>query len=240
MVPTLTLLDFPPSPIEGWDSLSPFVLKVVRALRFAKLAFAHEHVPLTSLPLKTPRGQLPVLHIGSEVLADSSAILSRIDDTLAPGVFTASLDARARAEAWLWEEFADTTLYPYALAARWHDDVNWKNLRPVMFGAVPVALRAGLAAFVRRGIKSRLFASDYTRAGLADCYARMEKVLDGLEARAPAHGYWLGDTLSVADLSLFAQLHTLRCPITPASASTVAARQTLSAYLDRVGAATVS
>ncbi|HEX5656777.1 MAG TPA: glutathione S-transferase family protein [Polyangiales bacterium] len=239
MSPPLTLLDFPPSPLEGWDSLSPFVLKVVRALRFAKLPFTQQHLPLISLPLKTPRGQLPVLHIGEHVLADSSAILQRIEGELAPGVFTAQLDARARSEAWLWEELADSALYPYALASRWEDEASWRRLRPAMFGAVPVALRAALASFVRRGIKANLVARDFTRSGLADCFARLDKVLDGLDARAPAQGFWMGDALSVADLGLFAQLHTLRAPFTPEVAAKVAQRATLSAYLDRVDAATV-
>lgn len=239
MTRSLTLLDFPPSPHEGWESMSPFVLKVVRALRFAKLAFEHVHLPLLSLPGKTPRGQLPVLKIGDEVLADSSAILLRIDTDLARGSLSAGLDARANAEAWLWEEFADATLYPFALAARWVDDDHWARYYPAMFGGVPALLRAGIATFVRRGTKRRLHEADFTRAGLADCYGRLERVLDGLEARAPASGFWVGDALSVADLSLFGQLHTIRADFSPACAAQIAERKTLSAYLDRVGAATL-
>ncbi len=239
MSPPLTLLDFPRSPYEGWDSLSPFVLKAIRALRFARLPFTHEHVPLLAVPFKTPRGQLPVLRVGDEVLADSSAILERIDGVLAPGVLSARLDTRARAEAWLWEDYADSTLYPFVLAARWHDDASWARMKPAMFGGVPLPLRAGLASFVRHGILSRLVTSDFTRAGIGDCFARLEKVLDGLEARAPQSGFWVGATLSVADLALFGQLHTLRSPVSQASVAKLAARRTLSAYLDRVGAATV-
>jgi glutathione S-transferase len=238
-MPALTLLDFPPSPVEGWDSLSPFVIKVVRALRYAKLPFQHEHLPILSLPFKAPRGQLPVLQVDGEVITDSTSMLERIDSTLAPGVFTAQLDARGRAEAWLWEEFADATLYPFALASRWEEDATWQRLKPAMFGSVPAPLRAGLAAFVRRGIRSRLVASDYTRAGLADCQARFDRVLDGLELRAPLTGFWVG-ALSVADVALFGQLHTMRAPFTPSTAAKIAARPALSAYLDRVGAATVS
>ncbi|MET0287583.1 MAG: glutathione S-transferase family protein [Polyangiales bacterium] len=238
-MPALTLLDFPPSPVEGWDSLSPFVIKAVRALRFAKLPFKHEHLPILQLPFKAPRGQLPVLHIDGEVVSDSTAILERIDSTLAPGVFTSKLDARGCAEAWLWEEFADATLYPFALASRWEEDATWRRLKPAMFGGVPAPLRGGLAAFIRRGIRGRLVASDFTRAGLPDCQARFDRVLDGLEVRAPLTGFWMGP-LSVADVALFAQLHTMRAPFSPSTAAKIAARPALSAYLDRVGAATVS
>jgi glutathione S-transferase len=194
---------------------------------------------LLKLPTGTPHGQLPVLKLGDEVLSDSTRILERIDRELAPGVFSARLDERARAEAWLWEELADTALYPLPLTARWADGANWPRFRPLMFGAVPAPLRAALASYVRRGIKQSLLARDFTRTGLEDCYARMERTLDQLEARAPERGFWVADSLSVADLGLFGQLHSLRAPFTPNTAQRVAARKRLSAYLDRVDAATV-
>jgi glutathione S-transferase len=64
------------------------------------------------------------------------------------------------------------------------------------------------------------------------------RVLDHLEARAPERGFWLGDKPTVADLGLFAQLHALRLPETAFRAADVAKRTRLSAWLDRVDAAT--
>ena len=74
---------------------------------------------------------LPVLGIGRELVADSTRILRRIEQ-LAPGTMTGGLDERSTAEAWLWEEFADTALYPYPLAAdaRAPADGFWMGPRP--------------------------------------------------------------------------------------------------------------
>ncbi|HEY6880531.1 MAG TPA: glutathione S-transferase family protein [Polyangiales bacterium] len=237
-MPNLVLLDFPASKLEGWESLSPFVLKIIRALRYAGLPFQHEHLPLIRVPTSTPHGQLPVLHLDGEVLADSTNILLRIERELAPGVFSRGLDARAQGEAWLWEEFADTSLYAFALSARWYKEENWQRLKPAMFGSAPALLRGVGASWVRRGILNSLRARDFTRAGLEACYARMRRTFDDLEARTPRTGFWVGETLSVADVSLFAQLHTLRAPFSPDVAEELAARKNLSAYLDRVDAAT--
>lgn len=235
---SLTLLDFPSPKLAGWESFSPFVLQVSRALKLAKLRFEHRHLPLLRLPFDTPHGQLPVLHVDGEVVADSTRIMHRIEQELAPGVLTRGLDERARAEAWLWEEFSDTALYPYPLASRWQDDRHWPAYRAAMFGEVPAPLRAALAAFVRRSVLGSLVGRDFTRTGLDACYARMERVLDALEERAPHYGFWLGVAPSVADLGLFAHLHVLRAPIAPATAESVGKRKRLSAYLDRVHAAT--
>src|SRR4051812_10914348 len=118
----LTLYDFPADPgVEGWVSFSPFVLEVARALNLAKLPFKHERIDIMQLNKLNTVGQLPVLGIGDEKIADSTRILKRIEQ-LAPGSLTGGLDARGTAEAWLWEEFADVALYPHVLFTRWFDD----------------------------------------------------------------------------------------------------------------------
>ena len=160
------------------------------------------------------------------------------DGPLAPGSMTGGLDARGVAEAWLWEEFAETSLYPYVLATRWVDDRGWPVPREHFFGAMPAPLRAFVPGIVRRGIKKKLVERDFTRAGLDACYVRMRRVLDSLDARAPEDGFWLGPKATVADIGLFAHLHSLRLPLTPWQAEEVARRKKLTRYLDRVDAAT--
>jgi glutathione S-transferase len=236
--PKLILYDFPASTgIAGWESFSPFVLEVCRALRLAKLPFELKAVNMMKIKEVNPLGQLPVLAIGDEKVADSTRILQRIE-TMVPGSMTAGLDARGVAEAWLWEEFADTSLYPYVLATRWVDDRGWPVPRKHFFGAIPAPLGAIVAQVVRRGIVKKVIARDFSRAGLDACYERMRRVLDALEVRAPDGGFWLGPRLGVADLGLFAHLHSLRLPLTPWQAEEVAKRPRLTRYLDRVDAAT--
>ncbi|HEX7476882.1 MAG TPA: glutathione S-transferase family protein [Polyangiales bacterium] len=237
-LPKLVLCDFPAKTgLPGWDSFSPFVLEVARALKLAKLPFEQRYVDMMKLKQLNPLGQLPVLLVGEEKVADSTRILRRIE-SLRPSALTQGLDARAVAEAWLWEEFADTSLYPYVLATRWVDDRGWPVPRDAFFGGMPAPLRAIVPGIVRRATKRKLVERDFTRAGLPACYERMRHALDALDARAPDSGFWLGAQPSVADLGLFAHLHSLRLPLTAFQAEEVAKRKRLSQYLDRVDAAT--
>lgn len=238
--PPLTLFDFPASTGHaGWESFSPFVLEVSRAIRLAKLPYEMKQVNMMKLKDVNPLGQLPVVAFGDDKVADSTRIMLRLD-TLVPGSMTGGLDARGVAEAWLWEEFADTSLYPYVLATRWVDDCGWPVPRKYFFGAMPAPLRAFVPGIVRRATRKKVFERDFTRAGLDGCYERMGRVLDGLDARAPEEGFWLGPKATVADLGLFAHLHSLRLPLTPWQAEVVASRQRLTRYLDCVDAATAA
>lgn len=235
---TLKLCDFPAkTDLEGWSSFSPFVLQVDRALRLAKLPYERENVGITTIKRLNPIGQLPVLVIDGENVADSTRIMHRIE-ALAPGSMTGGLDAAGQAEAWLWEEFADTALYPYVLTARWADDRGWPVPRAAFFSALPAPVRMIVAPMVRRGTIKKLIGRDFLRGGLDACYERLDRCLDALDARAPDDGFWLGPRASVADVGLFAQLHSLRMPKVVHAAERVAARERLTRYLDRVDLAT--
>jgi glutathione S-transferase len=237
-VPKLTVCDFPAkTEVEGWSSFSPFVLEVDRALGLAKLPFERHYVNMMKLKELNPLGQLPVLLVGDEKVADSTNILRRIE-ALAPGSMTGGLDGARLAEAWLWEEFADTSLYPYVLATRWADDRGWPVPRKAFFGTIPGPLRGFVSSLVRRKTVKKLVERDFTRNGLTACYERFAHVLDDLDRRAPEEGFWLGPRASVADLGLFAHLHSLRLPLIPFQAEEVKKRRRLDRYLDRVDAIT--
>jgi glutathione S-transferase len=234
----LTLYDFPAKTgVDGWDSFSPFVLEVARALRLAELPYEHVYAPMTKLKELNPIGQLPVVAFGGEKVADSTRIMRRIEERK-PGSLTKGLDARGKAESWLWEEFADTALYPYVLATRWADDRGWPVPRKHFFGGLPPVVRTLVGNSVRRGMIAKLLGRDFLRGGLEACYARMAITLDELDTRAPSEGFWLGASVTAADLGLFAHLHSLRIPLVEHAAAAVAKRANLSKYLDRVDAAT--
>jgi glutathione S-transferase len=235
--PALILCELADASVLGVESYSPFCLKAHRALKLARLPYQRRHAqrPAEFRPLN-PAGQVPVLLVDGAPVADSTRILERIDALT--GVLTRGLDPRARAEAWLWEDFADTSLNGFLVAARWADDRNWPRVRATYFGGAPWPVRALIVPRIRQGVIQSLRARDVWRAGPEACWQRFEKVLEALEARAPAHDFWVGSRPSVADVALFAQLHSLRTPLTAPQAEAVAARPGLSAYLDRVDQAT--
>ena len=223
---TLVLIDYvaPTDPaIATW---SPFCSKVRRALNAAGLPFTMRHVQgAAELAELNPQGQIPVLIADGAPITDSTTILATI---------AAWQGETASADALLYEELADTAINGFENAARWADDENWARTRLAFFGPNPPPFVAPM----RAQIIQSLVAKDIWRAGPDACWARLEVLLDALDARAPESGFWLGDTLTAADFALFGQLHALRTPLTPAQAESVARRPRLTAWLDRVDLAT--
>ncbi|GMT99160.1 hypothetical protein KH5H1_32790 [Corallococcus caeni] len=228
----LTLLELVDPGLPGFESYSPFCLKAHRALKYAGLSYACVRAdnPAAHRP-HSPTGQVPVLLVGAEAVPDSTDILARIEQ-LAPGRIARS------PEALLWEELADTSVNGFLVAARWADDRNWPATRTAFFHAMPAPVRAVVPALLRRKQVGKLVARDVWRAGPEACWRRFGALLDQLDARAPEHGFWLSGPLSVADLALFSQLHSLRTPLTPWQGAEVDRRPRLSAWLGRVDAAT--
>jgi glutathione S-transferase len=234
--PPLTLCEIGETGIAGLDSFSPFCVKVHRGLRALGLQYERRHGKQPSdFKSINPTGQVPVLLVGDRAVADSSVILREAEALAGGRSLRGGPGPRERAEASLWEELADSSLYGFVLSARWADDTNWPRTRDALLAAVPGAMRGLVGGMVRRRIIANVIARDVWRAGPDACWTRFRTLLDDLDARAPAAGPWVGDTLSVADVALFAQLHSLRNPITPQQASWIAERKALSAYLDRIG-----
>ncbi len=232
--PDLVLCELSETGLAGVDSYSPFCLKVTRALRAAGLRYVSRRSerPGTFSALN-PTGQVPILLVDDQPVADSTRIVAKICE-LAPLAFPKS----SRHEAFLWEEFADTHLNGFLVAARWADPRNWPNVRDAYFRGAPWLVRAIIAPRIRARVVRALVSRDVWRAGPDACWASFTATLDALDARAPESGFWLGDALSCGDIAIFAQLHSLRTPLTPWQASEVSARGRLVRYLDRVDAAT--
>lgn len=236
--PEIILCELGDPGIPGLETPSPFCLKVHRALRLAGVAYTRRYAEMpSSHKALNPVAQVPVLLVDGRAVSDSTTILREID-ALSGGSLLRGLDARATAEAWLWEELGDTSLNGFLVAARWADDRNWAAVKSLYFKGMPAPLRAVIPAVLRRNVLASLKARDVWRAGPEACWTRFETLLDQLEARAPEEGFWMGDRASVADLGLFAQLHGLRTELTPWQRDCVARRVRLSAWLDRVHAAT--
>jgi glutathione S-transferase len=224
----LILCELADANLPGHESFSPFCIKAHRALKAARLPYERRYgTQPASHQRHNPAGQVPVLLVDGEPVHDSTEILRRIV-ALAPAALATD------GEAWLWEELGDTTLNGFVVAARWADDRNWPATRAAYFAKAPGFVRALIVPRIRKRVLGGLHARDVTRAGMDRCWARLEALLDQLDARAPASGFWCGRALSVGDLGLFAQLHSLRTPLTVPQAESLARRKRLSAWLDRV------
>jgi len=239
--PKIVLCELGETGIANVQSYSPFCLKVHRALGLVGLEYTSRRGAPRDFRALNAVEQVPVLLVDDDVITDSTRILARIEK-LAVASGRPSLlpsDARARAEAWLWEDHADRALNGYLVAARWADDRNWPLVREAYFQGAPWFVKKLVAPMLRRKVLSGLVARDFLRAGEKALWDDFRRVLDCLEARAPFDGFWLGgENPTVADVAIFGQLHGLRTPLTFAQARELTLRPALTDWLDRVDEAT--
>jgi glutathione S-transferase len=90
--PNLVLCETADPGLPGIESYSPFCLKVHRALKVAGLPYERRHGLPASFKRYNPVGQVPVLLVDGEPLADSTDILRRIVQ-LKRGAFAADAEA---------------------------------------------------------------------------------------------------------------------------------------------------
>lgn len=232
----LELLELGPDS-HGLESLSPFCLKVHRALKFHGLSYERRHALRPSEHKKyNPTGQAPVLLIDGKPVPDSTAIIKALDALGSKSLIPA--DRSKRAEAWFWEDYADGVLGYYVFAARWFDDRNWDALSADHFAPMPGFLKPWLPNRIRKRILKSMSSMEFIRVGQAECWKNFQEHLDMLEDKAPESGYWLGEDLTVADIGLFGILHALRSDLSQWQWDEIDRRPRLRAWLDRVDAVT--
>ena len=232
----ITLCELGPD-THGIESMSPYVLKVHRALKFHGLPYERRHAkrPIEHKEFH-PRGQVPVLLIDGRAVPDSTDILHALEQISDRSLVPADPDHAA--EAWLWEDYADRVLGYYVFAARWFDDRNWEILLQEQFGDMPAFMKPWLPNYVRKKIINSMRSMEFIRAGQDGCWQMYTDHLDDLEKRAPEQGFWVGDAPSVADISFFGMLHCLRSGLSTWQRDQINARPKLQAWLDRIQAAT--
>ena len=195
---------------------SAFCLKVRMALQSKGLSFREVEVTpgigqIAVFRLSGQR-QVPVLVDGDHVVADSSAIC-RYLETLEPVPVLIPDEPRLRAQVELMEDWADTTLAAAARAALLQAAVDDPLLRDALLpDDVPSPVRqvmSGLPGGWLSGVGDLL--GQEQRASMLSSLCTMADAID-------AAGALVGDALSLADLSVAAQLSLLRFPSSAGSA----------------------
>jgi glutathione S-transferase len=163
--------------------LSPFVRKV-HVLAAEKdvtieMVLGLPGQPNPEFEAASPFGKIPALQDGDFNLADSTAICTYID-ALHPEPPMLPGDARAKARAIWFEEYADTILVASGAKVLFNRFVG-----PKLLG------RVGDEAVAEQGLKE------------------LGPIMDYLEAHAPDSGWLAGDGFSIGDISVASALRSL-------------------------------
>jgi len=191
----LTLYSYPT--LFGVADNNGYGLKVFAFLRLAGVPFRHEHIFDAS---KAPRGQLPYVLDGDDIVGDSETILHFVTRKYALTI-DAALDPSQRTTNLLVTRMLDD-LYWVMSYSRWQDERFWPAFRDALLREHPNLTEDGLA-------KAKAFNHQryyYQGIGRFDPDAAMARGLADLEALAaliPSQGYVHGDKPTSIDAAIY-------------------------------------
>ena len=142
----ITLYAF--GPAFGLPDPSPFVMKTAIHLQMAGLPYRTD---LTGFPV-APKGKLPYINDGGEIVADSTFIRAHIERKYGVDLDD-GLSARQRAEAWAIERMLEDHLVWVAGWFRWMIEENFRSGPAHFFDKAPEFVRARLLEEARTKVK---------------------------------------------------------------------------------------
>jgi glutathione S-transferase len=211
---------------------SPFCLKAEIYCRLAGISF--ESVP--ALPFRAPRGKLPFISDGNDVIPDSGLIIAylkhRYGDPLDQG-----LNAEQQAQGHLFQRCCEESLYFVLLYERWIDPDGWRVIKPAFFDPLPLFLRDVVAAIARRGVRRALHAQGYGRYTPAEVVALGLADVSAVATVLAARDFAVADHPTSYDAVLYAFLaNILHAPLHKALKESVRQHANLVAYVERLSA----
>jgi len=220
--------------------ISPFCDKIRRILNVKNVAYAVEEVPptktLSVVRKLNPAGKLPFLVADGTVVADSTDIAHWLEARY-PEPRLVPADPRERGLCHVLEDWADESLYFYEMRLRFTLPHNARRFIPELVkyeGSLVKTIAPYALPFV---LKSQVSSQGVGKRPIEVVLRDVERHVDAL-AGILGGGEWLvGDRLTIADVSVFAQLFCIRA--SDEGGRVVAARPAVAAWMERVDRATV-
>lgn len=217
-------------PAFGEPSGSPFCVK---AMILCDLAGIDWKPDFSGDPRKAPKGKLPVLRAGDQIIPDSDQIRDYLEQE--HGVdFDAGLDNAQRATSRAIIRMMEEHFYFAVVCDRWVDDANWPIVRETYFSMIPSPLRRFVTNGIRKGAFRDLSGQGMGRHSEEERLVRITKDLKALENLLDNQPYLFGDTPTAADATVVAMLSAaLATPVATPIVNAIHNSETLNAYAER-------
>jgi glutathione S-transferase len=200
------------APDYGLESASSFCVKVQRALQLQGLAYEAINVSPPDIPKLNPEAKkLPVVEIEGRRVIDSTQILRAID-ALSPDPSLYPEAGEARALDHLLEDWADESLYWFAVHQRWVVDAHFEAFAEGAFGRMPAPLKWLVPPIARRTAKTQVLRQGLGRLSNEQVLRKLDEHLTALDARLSGGGFLVDDHIRASDIAVFAPLRSLLVP----------------------------
>jgi glutathione S-transferase len=187
--------------------ISPFVTKTEVQLKMAGLGYRKQR----AMPPASPKGQLPFIDDGGQLIADSTFIRAHIERKYGFD-FDAGLDLAQRAQAWAFERMIEHHLYFGLVGARWVDPVNFAKGPSHFFDGAPDDKRDRLREDAQFRVAENYLISGLGRHAPDDDVELAARSLRALSVQLGDKAHLMGDRPCGTDATAFAILAGLLTP----------------------------
>jgi glutathione S-transferase len=213
-------------PKFGLPEASPFVMKTEVQLKMAGLPYRLQQAS----PPEGPKGKLPFIRDGEQVIGDSTLIRAHIERSRGIDL-EPRLDARQRATGWAIERMLEDHLYWALLHLRWADDANFAKGPSQFLARLPEPARPQ----ARAQLLDRIRVHGLGRHGGEEVAELGARSLAALAELLGDQAFLFGDAPTAADAIAFAMAAGAATaffdgPLTRAARS----HGNLLAYIDRM------
>ncbi len=193
--------------------VSPFCDKARRVLHWKRQPYEVHEVTLwqalTQVRRLNPAGKLPCLEHDGRLIADSSEIALYLEERFpTPPLLPA--DPQQRALCHVLEDWADESLYFYEMQLRFGTKENAKRWLPVLAAHDAAPFRALAKFILPRTLGAQLRGQGIGRKPIATVLADLERHVRAVATLLDGRDFLVGDALTLADISVFAQLFCIR------------------------------
>lgn len=219
--------------------ISPFCDKIRRVLHVKGVEYTTREISMQDAVTKVrkvnPVGKLPAIEHEGRKLGDSTDIAHYLEERFPlPRLIPA--DPRERGLCHALEDWADESLYFYELYLRFtlgHNAARWV---PVLCANDSEFVRRAARFMIPRHMKAILVKQGLGRKNRKQVLADVRRHFEALDGMLDAGPWLVGSSLTLADISVFAQLFCI-CG-SKEGAATLADFDRVSQWMQRVDAAT--
>lgn len=217
-----------------WQSanMSPFCVKLETYLRMAGI----EYQVKAFNPQKAPKGKMPYIKDGDQMVSDSGLIIDHLKRTRGD-ILDQHLSDEDRAKGHLMRRMIEEHTYWGGVYFRWSNDQGFAAIKKVLQGIMPPVLNLVMPNILRSQIKKALHGQGLGRHSEAELVALMTQDIQAIEVLLGDTDYLFGDEPSSFDATLYGFFSCLgRGPIDNPLKDLIRSNQRFMDYLARIDA----
>ncbi len=184
---------------RGVPNFSPFCMKAAILLKMADINYDEV---IISDPSKAPKGKLPYIADGDNIIADSALIKIYLEKNYKVD-FDAGLSSEQKAISHAFARMIEERFYWVIVYNRWIDKKNWPSIKEFWFSSMPPIVRNIIPIIAQKQVRARIKAHGLGNHSASDIYAFGAQDLSAMSAQLGDKDFMFGDTPTSLDTTAY-------------------------------------